>query len=188
MSAPMQRQARQTRETRSAGALREAAPSQDAEDLALMAAVGRAEREALGHLYDRHAPLLLALGLRLLGERASAEQAVHDLFVQVWHHAREFDASRVSVRTWLVGRMRALSLARRAAPASGETGEVLLRGGIAGLPAELGAVLELTYFAGLPVPLAAVRLGIPPELVKDRLSRALALLRQRVSTPEEGTS
>jgi DNA-directed RNA polymerase specialized sigma24 family protein len=185
MSAPMQRQTRQTRETRPAGALREAAPSQDAEDLALMAAVGRAEREALGHLYDRHAPLLLALGLRLLGERASAEQAVHDLFVQVWHHAREFDASRVSVRTWLVGRMRALSLTRRAVPA---TGEVLLRGGIAGLPAELGAVLELTYFAGLPVPLAAVRLGIPPELVKDRLSRALALLRQRVSTPEEGTS
>jgi RNA polymerase sigma-70 factor (ECF subfamily) len=159
------------------------APPGQADDVALMAAVVEGDRQALGALYDRHAPLLLALGLRLLGDRAAADQALHDLFVEVWHHARDFDPGRTSLRTWLVGRMRGLALARRAAPPTD-----VIRSAIGGLPAELAAVLDLTYFAGLPVPLAAERLGIPAELVKDRLNRALALLRQRVSPPEEGTS
>ena len=39
-----------------------------AEDVELIVALARGDRDALGHLYDRHAPAMLALGLKLLRE------------------------------------------------------------------------------------------------------------------------
>ena len=93
-----------------------AAPSPSAEpvaDAALMAALVRGDREALATLYDRHAALLLALATRLLRDRAQAEELLHDVFLEAWHHARDFDPTRGSVRAWLVTRMRSRSLDRR---------------------------------------------------------------------------
>jgi RNA polymerase sigma-70 factor (ECF subfamily) len=186
----MERQSRAGGEAAPSGGLaaRDAQPGeQPAEhDLALMAAVQRGDREALGALYDRHAPLLLALALRLLGEdRAAADEALHDLFVEVWHQARNFEAGRgLSVRGFLIGRMRALALARRG---EANVAPAAMTRELSGLPAELAAVLDLTYFGGLSVAAAAERLGLPSGLVKDRLGRALAWLRQQVR-PEETTS
>lgn len=44
----------------------------------LMAALVRGERDALGTLYDRHAGVLLAIAVRLIGSRAQAEELLHD--------------------------------------------------------------------------------------------------------------
>ena len=72
-------------------------------DVDLMTALVRGEREALGELYDRHANVLLALSVRLVGIQAQAEELVHDVFIEAWHHARDFDSTRGSVRE-LLGR------------------------------------------------------------------------------------
>ena len=84
-----------------------------ATDVRLMAALAAGDRQALGQLYDRQGPLLLALGLRMLGDRAVAEDVLHDVFLEAWHHAREFDPARGTVRAWLVTRMRSRCLDRR---------------------------------------------------------------------------
>lgn len=185
MSGPMHRE---TRLTSAAGAGSERAPDTGAVgDAALVAAVARGDRAALGALYDRHASLLLAFALRLCGDRATAEAVLHDLFVEVWHDARTFDPGRTSVRAWLTARLRALGLGRRpAAPVARDLAAV--RGAIAGLPAELSTVLEVVYFEGLPLPAVAERLGLPVDLVKARLARALLLLRQESSKLAEGSS
>ena len=81
----------------------------DVEDLRALA---RGDNEALGRLYDRHGPVLMALGLRLLTERREAEDLVHDCFVEAWRHAGEYDPTRASVKTWLVMRMRSRCLDR----------------------------------------------------------------------------
>src|SRR5436190_20568735 len=79
----------------------------------LVSAVVGGDRAALAGLYDRHAPILLALGARILGDRALAEDVLHDVFLEAWHHAAEFDGGRGTVRAWLITRMRSRCLDRR---------------------------------------------------------------------------
>ncbi len=70
------------------------------------------DHQALGELYDRHCPILLATALRILGELRAAEDLVHDVFVEAWHKASDYDAARANVRTWLLVRLRSRALDR----------------------------------------------------------------------------
>jgi RNA polymerase sigma-70 factor (ECF subfamily) len=42
------------------------------------------DRSALRMIYDREAPRMLRVAMRLLGRPALAEEALHDAFVQIW--------------------------------------------------------------------------------------------------------
>jgi RNA polymerase sigma-70 factor (ECF subfamily) len=167
-----------------------------ADDLALLRALARGDRTALALLYDRHAPLLLTLGLRIVGDRTQAEDVLHDVFLEAWHHARAYDPTRGSVRAWLVTRMRSRALDRRATAArhariaeeiSRETeassaaeaplDNQRLHAEIATMAPELHAVIALAYFEGMSSPEIAQHLAIPIGTVKSRMARALALLR-----------
>ena len=179
------------------------------DDTALMAAIVRGEREALGHLYDRHAGLLLALAIRILGDRTQAEDLLHDVVLEAWHHARDFDPARGSVRAWLVTRMRSRALDRRASASRqvklaaqvGRDGDARavdvlaarpdrdrIRRQLLGMPGELTEVVELAYFDDLSFSDIATRLGIPIGTVKSRMARALSLLRTRLEPPNGGRS
>jgi RNA polymerase sigma-70 factor, ECF subfamily len=182
-----------------------AVPTTELEDARLVAKMARGDREALAALYDRHAPLLLALGTRILGDQALAEDVLHDVFLEAWHRAAAFDADRGSARAWLVTRMRSRILDRRDKVVRGEklardaaqtaataTAEAIaatdhdrIRAGVAGLSEELGAIVDLAYFEGLSTSEIARRLDLPVGTVKSRLARALAFLRQRLH-PESG--
>jgi len=178
-----------------------------AEDARLMVLVVGGDRGALAGLYDRHAPVMLALGTRILADRTLAEDVVHDVFIEAWHHAREFDAGRGSVRAWLVTRMRSRALdrrgkvqrtarvaesaARESAPAS-PAGEGIVgadrervRKGVAGLPEELSTIVDFAYFEGLSASEIAERLGLPIGTVKSRLARAIATLREQIRPERE---
>jgi RNA polymerase sigma-70 factor, ECF subfamily len=178
------------------------APPDD--DNALAAALARGDRTALGRLYDRHAGVLLALGFRILGDRGRAEDVLHDVFLEAWNHAADFDPARGSMRAWLATRMRSRALDRRiavlrqqrlaeeanqhsdATQTSAEGGPdatVALDGGrihtvMSGLPPELAAVIDLAYFQGMSSSEVARRLAIPIGTVKSRMARALSLLRR----------
>jgi RNA polymerase sigma-70 factor, ECF subfamily len=179
------------------------------DDVDLLAAIVRGEREALGRLYDRHAGVLLALGVRILGDRAPAEDLLHDVVLEAWHRARDFDPSRGTVRAWLVTRMRSRALDRRAstsrqarlAEQEGRDAGALaadtmaarpdrdrLRQHLLGLPTELTEVIELAYFDGQTSSDIATRLGLPIGTVKSRMARALGLLRERLAGPPGGQS
>jgi RNA polymerase sigma-70 factor (ECF subfamily) len=183
----------------------EPAPAES--DEALAAALARGDRAALGRLYDRHAPVLLALGHRIVGDRNRAEDVLHDVFLEAWHHAADFDPARGTVRAWLVTRMRSRALDRRGAALRQErlAAQASLQGPppsssavtdagtatdglrihtvISGLPPDLGVVIELGYFEGLSSSETASRLAIPIGTVKSRMARALALLRQNLGDP-----
>jgi RNA polymerase sigma-70 factor (ECF subfamily) len=170
------------------------------EDADLVAAVTRGDKAALASLYDRHGGLLLGLGMRILSDRTLAEDVLHDVFLEAWHHAADFDPARGTVRAWLVTRMRSRALDRRASVvrqrrlaeemkqqagdhvgsagpgAGGDTARVRLQ--IAGLAPELSEVIELAYFEGLSSSEIALRLGIPIGTVKSRTARALTSLRE----------
>jgi len=96
------------------------APEPDGAELeALLARCAAGDRSALEPLYARVAPLLLAVLIRMLRRRDVAEDALQDVFVNVWQRARQFDPIRGRPLAWLVSmaRYRAIDLQRAHRPA-----------------------------------------------------------------------
>jgi RNA polymerase sigma-70 factor, ECF subfamily len=170
-------------------------PPDDAEDEALVTAMAAGDRGALATLYERHASLLLGLALRIVREKREAEDLLHDVFLEAWRSARDFDPKRGRVRTWLAIRMRSRALdlqkSARVSRNAGDGGlDLLVDEGEGGHPdhgrvrtalAELGQdqrrVLELAYFEGLSCSEIAERVAIPVGTVKSRIAAGLERLR-----------
>lgn len=168
-------------------------------DVELVIASAGGDRNALSELYDRYAALLLGVAQRILGGPREAEDLVHDVFLEAWKQAGQYDSARGSVRTWLLMRLRSRALdrkksasnrtvplesrtevAERAAPNEDPSlgpDRAAVRRTVAGLPREQRAVLELAYFEGLSSSEIAIRLDTPIGTVKSRVAAALAKLR-----------
>lgn len=188
-----------------AGGTRPTATTDD-DDIALMDAMANGDRAALATLYDRHAPTLLALALRIVRSRGEAEDLLHDVFLEAWRNAKSYDLSRGRVRTWLVIRMRSRALdvvksARVSRRADDDrTAETLaagddpsaspdqrrVRAALAELSPEQRAVLELAYFDGRSCSEIAAQLDVPIGTVKSRLAAALGKLRHTLGVARAG--
>jgi RNA polymerase sigma-70 factor, ECF subfamily len=177
------------------------------DDIELIEEAARGEADALSALYDRFSGLLLTMAIRMLGDRAMAEDLVHDVFMEVWRNASRYDRSRGTVRTWVLVRLRSRALdrlrsassrrevptddvtPREAAPEledpSLEPDRAAVRVALAELPEEQRQVLELSYFQGLSSSEIAERMGSPLGTVKSRTAAALAKLRS-VMEPKRG--
>ena len=59
----------------------------DLSDASLVGRMARGDRQALAVLYERHAPRLLALALRILGGKTESEDLLHDVFLEVTEEA-----------------------------------------------------------------------------------------------------
>ena len=73
-----------------------------ADDRALLRAVAAGDKEALRQLYTRHSAVLFALALRVLSDRAEAEDVLQEAFVQIWKTAGSFDEGRGRPLGWLI--------------------------------------------------------------------------------------
>jgi RNA polymerase sigma-70 factor (ECF subfamily) len=167
----------------------------DQGDAELLNGLLAGDRDCLAALYDRHASVLLALGRRILGDRREAEDLLHDVFLEAWHKALDYDEQRGTVRAWLLMRMRSRALDRRKAAvfsrrADAPPDDVVgqedpsltpdrerVRRALNDLPLEQRQVLELGYFEGLSSSEIAARLQAPIGTVKSRVAAALAKLR-----------
>jgi RNA polymerase sigma-70 factor, ECF subfamily len=170
-------------------------PSDDADDEALVAAMAAGDHGALATLYERHSGLLLGLALRIVRDKREAEDLLHDVFLEAWRSARDFDPKRGRVRTWLAIRMRSRALdLQKSARVSRNTGDGGLdlvvddsvvaspdHGRVRSALTQLGhdqrRVLELAYFEGLSCSEIAERVSIPIGTVKSRLAAGLDRLR-----------
>lgn len=70
-------------------------------DTTLFVALSLGDREALGELYDRHAPILFAIALHVTHHRQRAEDALHDVFLELARTARAHSKVEHVLR-WLV--------------------------------------------------------------------------------------
>src|SRR5260370_37307432 len=79
------------------------APETAAKELQeLMRGVVCRDRAAFAALYDRTAPQLFGIALRILRQREEAEDVLQEAFVAVWGRAASFDPEPGSVMAWLV--------------------------------------------------------------------------------------
>lgn len=81
-------------------------------DADIMTRVAAGDREAIGILYDRYGATLLPIALRIVGNRADAEDVLHDAFVTLPARAKHYSAERGSFGAWLVILVRNLSIDR----------------------------------------------------------------------------
>jgi len=72
--------------------------------------------EAFDRFYERYAPLVMQVALRVMEDRMEAEDLCHDVFLEVLRTGRKFDRSRGSIESWLavLTRSRGLDRLRRA--------------------------------------------------------------------------
>jgi RNA polymerase sigma-70 factor (ECF subfamily) len=165
-------------------------------DSELLLQIARGQQAPLGVLYDRHAGLLQGVLLRVLGDAQEAEDVLHEVFLEVWERASDYDASRGSVRAWLVMRARSRGLDRlralgrvrtlpsdttlheaaASAPAPADT--LSVRRALSNLAPELRTLLELGYFEGMSSTEIAEHEQLAIGTVKSRVARALAELRE----------
>lgn len=177
----------------------DAAVDDAAIDAELVTAIARGDRGALATLYDRHSGVLLGLAMRIVRDRREAEDLLHDVFLEAWRSAKDFDPKRGRVRTWLAIRMRSRALdlqkSARVSRNAGDAGIDLLvddrenhspdharvRAALADLGTDQRRVLELAYFEGLSCTEIAERVSIPVGTVKSRIAAGLDRLRNGLS-------
>ena len=174
---------------------------------ALLGRVALRDQAALRELYRACAGRLLAVALRMMNDRAIAEDVVQDTFVTVWTRAAQFPLLRASPLAWLtsIARHRAIDLLRRrrpetplqwqdgegrehqhdAADPSGSPLDRLLEHQAEGrlgecmgrLETEPRHALALAYYEGLTHEQVATRLGRPLGTVKAWVRRSLLRLK-----------
>jgi RNA polymerase sigma-70 factor (ECF subfamily) len=86
-------------------------------DEVLAARVARGNSEALESLYDRHSSMVLGLILKIVGDRAAAEDVLQETFWRVWKSADTYQPERGSFTSWLfrIARNLAIDVYRRGA-------------------------------------------------------------------------
>ncbi|TAM12445.1 MAG: sigma-70 family RNA polymerase sigma factor [Nevskiaceae bacterium] len=63
---------------------------------------GEHDQRAFASLYARTSPKLYGVCLRMLRERGEAEDALQNVYINVWRRADSYDAARASAMTWLI--------------------------------------------------------------------------------------
>ena len=116
----------------------------------MIAGVARGDRAAFRALYDATSAKLFGVLVRILGNRAEAEDALQEVFTRFWLNARRFDAGRGRGMTWLIAVARNHAIDRlRARPArtDGDEAMALVADGRPGAEAQVIAAGEARRIA-----------------------------------------
>ena len=81
-------------------------------DERLLNRASRGDEAAFLLLYERHRDAVFRFAYRLLGSVGSAEDVTHDCFLSLLKQPGKFDASRASLRTYLLAAARNLSIGK----------------------------------------------------------------------------
>ena len=183
-------------------------PAPEDTEPALIRRIASGDGDALTRLFDLCSPVALGLLVRILGDRAEAEEVLQEVFLQVWTQADRYDAARSSPRGWLLmlARSRALDRLRRrearrrreevsaeedarllVEPEGTERLEAVERqsrvsSALGALSPEQRRCIELAFYEGLTHTQIAERLKAPLGTVKSRILLGMSKLRQVLST------
>jgi RNA polymerase sigma-70 factor (ECF subfamily) len=174
-------------------------------DRALLARCAAGEVDALGLLYDRYGRVVFGVLHALLPSPEAAEEVVQDVFHAAWRRARDYDAAKGTVRTWLLAiarnaaidwrrtrgkrieRERSLDEASERADPSAEdlveraVRSERVRAALDALPPEQREVIVLAYYLGYTQDEIARRTNAPVGTVKGRARLAMQKLRSTLA-------
>ncbi len=175
------------------------------EEATWLSRIAQGDELAFVQFYRRYSAPIFSMLSKMLGNPHDAEEVLQSCFLQVWHKAATFDASRSAPFTWLVmiARNRALDRLRArqrqtrleecaaqdpeaftSAPdavpgAQGDT-RSLLEGALVKIPGDQRQAIEMAFFHGLTHDEISARLGEPLGTVKARIRRGMLRLRDLI--------
>ncbi len=99
--------------------------STDLSDLIVKVSLG--DRLAFRLLYDRTSAKLFGISLRILKDRAAAEDCLQDVYIKIWQNASKYTASDYSPIAWLaaIARNESIDRIRARKPMSSDIDEAL---------------------------------------------------------------
>jgi RNA polymerase sigma-70 factor (ECF subfamily) len=163
-------------------------------DAALIGLIAKGDRDAMRLLFGRHRVRVFRFLTRRVGNEASAEDLLSEVFIEVWRNAGRFEA-RSEVSTWLlaIARNKASSMLRRRSadeadeqeleriedPAEGPEAALqkserckVLRDCLRELSSAHREIIDLVYYHERSIDDAARIIGIPLNTVKTRMFHA----------------
>jgi RNA polymerase sigma-70 factor (ECF subfamily) len=179
-------------------------------DEAFLDGFRRGDDSAVREFYGAYHRLVFAISFRVLGNRALAEDATQQTFIQAWKAAATFEAGR-DAAPWLatIARRAAIDIQRRerrrpsvpldSAPIADGSMVALplsmeqvwetwqLRAALDGLESAEREIMRLQHLEGLSQVEVAERLGIPVGTVKSRSFRAHRVLARTLAHLREPT-
>ena len=178
--------------------------SDEASQKQLLARIAKRDREAVAVFYDQMAGALFSIAVRILGDAHEAEEALQDVFVQIWDKAAAFDPTMGSPFHWTlsitrnrcIDRLRArqrrfrLISELQETPAAGHATDdhpfqvaltedelAAVRSAVSGLPGEQRQAIEMAFFGGMTHLEIAEALKTPLGTIKARIRRGMLKLR-----------
>ncbi len=172
--------------------------------LHLITLAQRGDRQAFAALFEQYKNLVYKTAYLMLGDRNEAEDALQEVFVQVYKSLDRYDPARAVFSTWLYRLTinhcsnRRRSRRRLTLPWDDELAAVVkvefpsmrlaeeeaMQQAIQGLSSKQRAVIILRYFWDLPYAEIAEVLDLPLGTVKSRINLALRTLRQILEKQE----
>lgn len=142
-----------------------------ASDAELLAGAARRDRASVAALYDRHAPRMYAVALRVAGDAAAAAEVLAELFAAIVDGAVPLP-EHPDATAWLLRLTRDRAAARQTQNARSSVDA--LTGGPELTPR---ALVEAVYFGSVTVEEAARQLGTDEETIRARLREGMAAIR-----------
>ncbi len=179
------------------------------DEKALMRRVANGDEAAFEALYDRYSRLLYSIVLSVVKHPPEAQDMLQELFLHIWNQAKNFDAGRGNVYSWLVtmtrnraiDRIRSKGFRERQQESSNDEAMMLIADGdispldsitlteernrihsaLAQIPAEQRDALMLAYFQGYTQSEIAELLETPLGTIKTRMRQGLIKLSSLLS-------
>lgn len=173
-------------------------------EVQLLARIAADDESAFAAFYDRFAPGLFSMMVKMLHDEKEAEDVLQEGFSQIWRRAASYDPARSSPFTWAVMILRNKAIDRLRVrqriertlekatveyahfpesdkESSGEAERrddgAQVRTALAQIPEEQKQAVELAFFGGLTHEQIAEKLTTPLGTIKARIRRGLLKLR-----------
>lgn len=178
------------------------APGDTDDNAALLADVAAGDRSAFERLYRATSSRLFSICMRLLPDRAEAEDVLQEVYTAIWHKAEQFNPDRASAMAWMsmIARNRAIDRLRSpghalrssaidlgdelpdrgaspAEEAEASTDRERLQRCMQRLDARRRGLIRTAFFDGATYEELAQRSGAPLGSVKSWIRRGLIQLR-----------
>ena len=174
----------------------------------LIAKLQSKDKKVVAILYDKYAPALYGIVLRLMKDKSSADDCLQEVFVRIWKNGHSYDPSRARLFTWMavIARNTALNMiqsksfrehsqiqkvenvvhidTRKPVRQNPETMD--LRGVVSQLDKKYADIIRLIYFEGYTQKEVSDELDIPLGTVKTRVKKAMGKLRSYYDISMEG--
>lgn len=169
-----------------------------------LARIALGDRQAFDRLYSATSAKLFGVALRVLGNRAEAEEVLQEAFIRIWNKADRFAANQYSPMTWLIAITRNLAIdklrARKAGSADLEAVAALpdsapnpeqaalassqarqIQACFDQLDADKAAAVRAAYLDGDSYADLAQRYNVPLNTMRTWLRRSLIALKECLS-------